>query len=582
MQTEFVKSQLWPRAARAPSVRLLATLLSLVSVIGVATYLGVHSVGMRQIDPTNLGWLSEDPATVFFGSHSYRLAADFSPLAFRTDLFGYPGSISISLFDPIPIFAFLVRLFSPILPMPFQYDGLYLALCFVLQGVAGWALMREILGQERVVTTAVASLLLVMTPPFVTRTYGHVALSSHWAILVALALYFRGERRGTMQWAAFTAIIVVAAGINVYISIISLCIFVASAINHLWRAGNHNRTISGFVATGIVMINLAAFNFFGYVTASDWPIMPTNDLGIYSANLLTFISAPGQAILFRPQAIDPAQQGEGFGYLGLGTLLLTMIAVARDPRGVGTTMRRFAPLVAAGVALFAFATIDRVRFGSTTLLTIPLPNAIRGIVGSLHANGRFVWLSVYLIPVIAIAVLARTLKPRALLLILGAAGILQALEVIPLINGLRTVHEYKSDEYEEASSLHFSPAVRDFIVLPPWQCGGTPGPRVPGHGTPQATFQSFVSILNNLRSNSQYTARIPYKTRQPWCDSDIVARLGVLRSDSVYYFSQALYKQTTSPNRSAQWCDLLYDGVLCRPDAPQPGESEAARSVREH
>jgi hypothetical protein len=46
------------------------------------------------------------------------------PLAW-TDRVGYPVGTSIALLDAIPLVAILLRPLSPILPVPFQYLGLY-------------------------------------------------------------------------------------------------------------------------------------------------------------------------------------------------------------------------------------------------------------------------------------------------------------------------------------------------------------------------------------------------------------------------------------------------------------------------
>jgi hypothetical protein len=76
-------------------------------------------------------------------------------------------------------------------------------------------------------------------------------------------------------------------------------------------------------------------------------------------------------------------------------------------------------------------------------------------------------------------------------------------------------------------------------------------------------------------------ARTPVKTQDAWCKPDIVTEIGALRPESVYYFSTALYKQVKPSNRSGHWCEVLFNGVLCRPDMPTPGESDAARIARE-
>jgi len=98
---------------------------------------GIVLAGWEAINPKNTTWLFGDTATYYVGWALYRYDPHLHfPLAW-TERVGYPVGTSIALLDPIPLAAILLRPLSPILPEPFQYLGLYLVLCFVLQAYSG-------------------------------------------------------------------------------------------------------------------------------------------------------------------------------------------------------------------------------------------------------------------------------------------------------------------------------------------------------------------------------------------------------------------------------------------------------------
>jgi len=83
-----------------------------------------------------------------------------------------------------------------LLPESFQYIGLWLLACFLLQAWFAWRLVGLILGN-----TAVRFLgagLFVFAPPMLWRMPSHSSLAAHFLILAALYLTFRPSR----QWRA--------------------------------------------------------------------------------------------------------------------------------------------------------------------------------------------------------------------------------------------------------------------------------------------------------------------------------------------------------------------------------------------
>jgi hypothetical protein len=120
--------------------------------------------------PTNISWLVGDPASYYIGWTMFRLGTGLHwPLTYTTAL-GYPLGESISLVDPIPILALLLRPFSALLPSNFQYLGVYAVLCLILHLFFAVRLLRFILpGRHFVVWLGGAFFLIA--PPLTTNNF---------------------------------------------------------------------------------------------------------------------------------------------------------------------------------------------------------------------------------------------------------------------------------------------------------------------------------------------------------------------------------------------------------------------------
>ena len=83
----------------------------------------------------------DDPATHFLGWHFFRNEPWHLPLGLNW-AYGMEMSSSIVYTDSIPLLALIFKPFSNYLPTLFQYTGLWILICFALQGTFGW-LKRE-------------------------------------------------------------------------------------------------------------------------------------------------------------------------------------------------------------------------------------------------------------------------------------------------------------------------------------------------------------------------------------------------------------------------------------------------------
>ncbi|MCA1585434.1 MAG: DUF6311 domain-containing protein, partial [Acidobacteria bacterium] len=118
--------------------------------------------GVRVIVPTQALWtLKLDWMWHFLGWHFFRNESWHLPPG-RIEGYLVPLGTSIGFTDSIPIAALVLKPFAAILPMPFQYLGAWLCLCFVLQGFFGVVLAR--LWSPNVLVQVLAAGCFVLVP----------------------------------------------------------------------------------------------------------------------------------------------------------------------------------------------------------------------------------------------------------------------------------------------------------------------------------------------------------------------------------------------------------------------------------
>ena len=92
----------------------------------LSTLIGVvygHFILGPALNPTNLAWLTGDPAQYYIGWALFAQTPGWHwPLTF-TDRIGYPIGDAIANVDPNPLAALLLRPFAFLLPAEFQYLG---------------------------------------------------------------------------------------------------------------------------------------------------------------------------------------------------------------------------------------------------------------------------------------------------------------------------------------------------------------------------------------------------------------------------------------------------------------------------
>jgi hypothetical protein len=373
--------------------------------IGIPTLIGIlffwaFTGGAKIALPTNLDWIlvaNGDPVQHYVGWNFFRDAPFFQWPFGRNPAYGETLSSSIVFTDSIPLFAFLFKPFSILLPAQFQYLGLWMLTCMILQAVFAWQLVSRFTldNWHRVFATG----LIVLTPAMLWRFSGHEALIGHWLILAALCI-FTADRRKVLSW---TVLLCISSLVHAYLCAMVIAIWMTDVIRRLAYKKMTRRQAAIEVIIVIIFLALV-MDFAGYFISTS---VSAGGFGYFRMNLLTFFDpSPIWSAFYS----DPYRNGdyEGFAYLGAGTLLLAVIALVslaiyRKP--IKVNRKVVLPLSILAFFLVVYALSNQVALGSHELFHYRLPGFMRKVSSTFRVSGRFVWPVVYMIEMAVLAIL---------------------------------------------------------------------------------------------------------------------------------------------------------------------------------
>lgn len=273
-----------------------------------------------------------DSATHYMGWEFFRHTSLMQwPLGLNPKL-GLDISSSIAFTDSIPLAAFIFKPFNFFLPATFQYLGMWILVCFILQAYLAARLLSHFLTDQ--VQIVLGTVFIALSPALMYRLahdgYGHIALVSHFLILGALNLYFM-EKLKSLWWALlFSSTILIQA----YFIPMVAAIWIAKLVQYLRHEGGSRlivvkhfavvavTAIATLVAGGYVALGSNLFTGSTEVTDSSFPYwfrwQPLSLIDIQ-----TSFSGTWSHFLFDQQELRG--DVEGFSFLGGGVILLTSL-----------------------------------------------------------------------------------------------------------------------------------------------------------------------------------------------------------------------------------------------------------------
>jgi hypothetical protein len=280
------------------------------------------------LNPRNLDWLMiGDSAQHQIGWEFFRHTSLWQwPIGLNPAL-GLVFSSSIVFTDSIPLAAFFFKPFSPFLGDQFQYFGIWILLCFVLQYHFAHRILSRFFSDQ--LSISISSLFFVISPPFLYRMvhggYGHIALVSHFLILAAIDQYFNKRSRNSI-W-----IIILCSGllIQAYFMPMLTAIWLASVVHRFFPGPIRFKQLAlEIITTGSSV--LAAAWAAGYFAVGR-SINPEGWNYVFRWQPLSLIDSGtdgsvGWSRIVRDNA-QLAGDTEGFSFLGAGLLALALFVV---------------------------------------------------------------------------------------------------------------------------------------------------------------------------------------------------------------------------------------------------------------
>ena len=385
-------------------------------------------VGVKPLRPTNVRWIQgADPLKDYMGWSFFRHSPWSFPLGANPQWGMEKAGASIFFSDSIPVLALIFKPFSGILTEPFQYDGLWLLLCFVLQSYFAWKLLARQTSDP--IVRASGALLFVFAPPMMMRIGLHYALVGQWILLAAIWISIERPRRPIPAWAVVVSLTVL---IHPYLAAMVLALWAANWCSRLrmnWTSAAHG-AFEAVVVVGCCA--LALWQVGAFMMANG---VGREGFGYFRMNLNTFFNPKDETQMW--SYLMPALPGispgeyEGFSFLGLGGLLCVAvaigIAVARWRMLAARLDRAKAWLLAACAALVVVAATNDVSVG-TRLVHYEVPDRVIDALGALRATGRFAWPAFYVIVWIGVATIARTLRRTAAVALVACLACLQIID----------------------------------------------------------------------------------------------------------------------------------------------------------
>ena len=360
---------------------------------------GLWYVGFRNVFPWNIDWLNGK------GDGSYdQLGFEFfrkSPLI-QWPVTAMPNYVSGSgqvLGSGNGLFAIPAKVIGQVIPGEFQYLGVWVVLCFCLQGFFAEKLLSRLTDSKGLKFLAAMS--FVVSPLLIYRIgeMRHFQLGAHWLILASFYLYFDKFFR-RHRWAL---LLLVSVLISIYISAMVVVIFMAANIRSvlLNRKTEIVRTMSNVIIPLASLI--AGFIFMGYASyggnakgSNFFRLSPIAFLNSGDINGLTF-STTVESIPVKAVSNFFLEEPEGLQYLGTGIILgLIFNAFLIKQLSKHWNLKSISPLAVSVFALFVFAISHRISISGYEL-TYWWPQQLHDLREVFRASSRFGWPLYYLL-----------------------------------------------------------------------------------------------------------------------------------------------------------------------------------------
>lgn len=411
----------------------------------LATAVFVMIYGFTPLDVTNDSWImagyDESDLTQHYAGWVLFRSADWSfPLGMIESMADGTGTM-LTFTDSIPIAAIFFKAIDFLLPETFQYFGIYMLLCFILQAIAGYQLMKR--KCENPVFCYAGDLLFLTAPILLERSFRHTALGSQWFVLFALLIYLRcrdARKEGKEVFSkGYLILNVLSVLIHPYFLPMVMIFTVLTAWENLLQFRSYVKNAIYLMVT-VVM----AYGAGWLIGALGWDIESARfGYGYFSLNLNALVNPVSLGGYEWSKFLEKLPQihgnYDGFSYLGLGMILLTVVTLVLGIRKwiFSSNKKQWVKdnlyLILAMVFLTVFSVTNVITFNDKEVLNIPIPDFLYWKCGIFRASARMFYPVYYVIFTYAIYQLAEIEKPALAYGILTAGIVIQFVDLSGVI-----------------------------------------------------------------------------------------------------------------------------------------------------
>lgn len=391
------------------------TIAEVVFLIAAAVVWFGLNTQWRLLNPFHTEWMLNGDWAATYHGWLFHIRGPFTlPPGLTPDLLAPWGS-SVFYTNSIFWLCELGRVVALFVKSDFQLYGPFMASSYAGLAIVAWWLLRRL---EVPLLLRLAGALILMAEPMLIARFGHVALTAQWLVMLQLVIgvLLVTDAKDPVRLTFFAAgAAAFAVGVEGYLAAMTIPLAVSNLIIARWRRQVQWKVIGQSAG---LLIGGAALMLWLVGAIMVEPVNRTADgFGDFSADLGTLFNSH-QLSRWIPGFPVQSRQGEGFGYLGLGTLMLVVTALGVAATRLKATARLLVlliPLLAMVIGEAIYAASARVTFSGQVLfeawrffkLFEPLPSMFR-------ASGRFVWAIHYLIGIGAVASVAVAAKRRVL------------------------------------------------------------------------------------------------------------------------------------------------------------------------
>lgn len=457
---------------------------------GLASFLIFSDISI--LNPTNISWLMRgDPAQHYLGWSTFRHTPLMQwPIGLNYN-YGMAISSSIVFTDSIPLIAIPLKYLSSILPAEFQYSGIWLLVCYVLQSFFGYKIFHHLTKHKAF--SVVGGFILSFAPTLLLRMQGHYALCAQFLVLASFLLYLK-----PLSFRKWTVLICITASVHAYLLMMVLAVFFVRTVIGVFESREYKRyAISFFIALISCFIVMYVE---GYFVISNG--LAAGGFGEFRSDLLTFFNpfSPAFSRLLRVNN-NQLVNGEGLGYLGFGVIiclssLLIMFSKKIENSGKGLLSLTYILPAVGLVGLYIFAVSNVVSLQGFEIFKFNLPDFLVGPVNTFRASGRFIWPVSYFLMIASIFSLWFLAKKHCLPLIVIVA-LVQLFDIYKFGDLARATIDTTSEKWLQKDTSEYKVDYSRFKSVA----------MIPPRDFTDKSNVIYLSALHGLPVNAGYMAR---------------------------------------------------------------------------